>query len=640
MSLPTPVRRNPFRLLGFGILVATVLVAMAVSNPTAATPLREPNADDDFTLREALIPMRDGVRLYTIILTPKQLNGPLPILLQRTPYEAAAALGSKAHPTLAAVLGPRFSELPNYIWVFQDIRGRYRSEGDYAHNRPPRGQLNTTQTDESTDAWDSIDWLVKNIPGNNGRVGMYGTSNPGWLVLNALLDPHPALKAAVPVDPVGDLWMGDDYFHNGAFRLSFAVEYLYRMGTRADAQLAMAFSQSDLYSWFLQAGSARDIDARYFDQRQAFWRLAIAHPSYDSYWQHKAMAPLLAASQAPSIPTLNVHGWFDQEDLYGSPATFAALERREGTHETNFFVAGPWFHGQAWANGTGIGAMHWDEDTAKHWREDILAPFFAYYLKDGPAPALAKATVFETGTNRWRRFDAWPPRGLESRNLYLATGQRTSWTVPKELQASDSYVSDPSKPVPYQPRPIRRLVSDADGMAAWQSWLTTDQRFVDGRPDVLTYVSEPLNAALTVRGPVTAHLFAATTGTDADWVVKLIDVLPDDDPEQERLGGYQFMVAGNILRGRYREDFSTPRAITPNQPLEYTLRLPQVNHVFKHGHRIMVQIQSSWFPLYDRNPQVFLPSIMEAKPSDYHPARQTIYRDARHPSHIELNVTE
>lgn len=617
-------------------LLAALLVAILLLQ-TAAAPLREPNADDDFTLREVMLPMRDGVKLYTIILTPKNAKGDLPILLQRTPYEASATMGAKAHPDLNAVLGPRFAELPGYIWVFQDIRGRYKSEGDYSHNRPLRGPLNDTPTDESTDAWDSIEWLVRNVEGNNGRVGIYGTSNPGWLVLNALIGPHPALKAAVPVNAVGDLWMGDDYFHNGAFRLSFAVEYLYRMGTRADAQLAMAFNHHDLYSWFLKAGSAGDIDARYFDKRQAFWKLALEHPAYDAYWQAKAMPPLLSAAKTNSVPTLNVHGWFDQEDIYGAPATYKVMEKSDTANDRNFFSAGPWYHGQSWGNGENIGAMRWSEDTARRWREDVLAPFLAHYLKDGPAHGVAPATVFETGSNRWRRFDAWPPRQVESRKLYLGAGNSLVWAAPGG-EGSDSYVSDPAKPVPYQPRPIRRIVGDADGLAGWRSWLTMDQRFVDGRPDVLTYVSPPLEEPLTLRGTILAHLQAATSGTDSDWVVKVIDVFPDDNPDDDRLGGYQFMVAGDILRGRYRESFSTPRPIAANRPLGYELRLPQVNHRFRRGHRLMVQIQSSWFPLYDRNPQHFVPSIMHAKPSDYRAATQTIYRSARYPSYLELPV--
>jgi len=616
----------------------TVLLLALLLLQTAAAPLREPNADDDFTLREEMVAMRDGVKLYTIILTPKNAKGKLPILLQRTPYEASATVGSKAHPAIEAVLGPRFAELPGYIWVFQDIRGRYKSQGDYSHNRPPRGPLNDTPTDESTDAWDSIDWLVKNVDGNNGRVGIYGTSNPGWLVLNALIGPHPALKAAVPVNAVGDLWMGDDYFHNGAFRLSFAVEYLYRMGTRADAQLAMAFNHHDLYSWFLKAGSAGDIDARYFDKRQAFWKLALKHPSYDSYWQAKAMPPLLAANGGNTVPTLNVHGWFDQEDIYGAPITYATLEKNDTANDRNFFAAGPWYHGQAWGNGENIGAMRWSEDTAKRWREDVLAPFLAHYLKDGPAHGLAGATVFETGSNRWRRFDAWPPRGLETRKLYLAGNNGLSWNAPSAADASDSYISDPTKPVPYLPRPIRRIVGDADGLTGWKSWLTMDQRFVDGRPDVLTYMSEPLEQPLTVRGDIVAKIQAATSGTDSDWVVKVIDVFPDDNPDDDRLGGYQFMVSGDIFRGRYRESFSAPRAIAANKALGYEIRLPHVNHRFRRGHRLMVQIQSSWFPLYDRNPQTFLPSIMHAKPGDYRAAKQTIYRDAKRPSYLELQV--
>lgn len=617
-------------------LLAALLVAILLLQ-TAAAPLREPNADDDFTLREVMLPMRDGVKLYTIILTPKNAKGDLPILLQRTPYEASATMGAKAHPDLNAVLGPRFAELPGYIWVFQDIRGRYKSEGDYSHNRPLRGPLNDTPTDESTDAWDSIEWLVRNVEGNNGRVGIYGTSNPGWLVLNALIGPHPALKAAVPVNAVGDLWMGDDYFHNGAFRLSFAVEYLYRMGTRADAQLAMAFNHHDLYSWFLKAGSAGDIDARYFDKRQAFWKLALEHPAYDAYWQAKAMPPLLSAAKTNSVPTLNVHGWFDQEDIYGAPATYKVMEKSDTSNDRNFFSAGPWYHGQSWGNGENIGAMRWSEDTARRWREDVLAPFLAHYLKDGPAHGVAPATVFETGSNRWRRFDAWPPRQVEARKLYLGAGNSLVWAAPGG-EGSDSYISDPAKPVPYQPRPIRRIVGDADGLAGWRSWLTMDQRFVDGRPDVLTYVSPPLEEPLTLRGTILAHLQAATSGTDSDWVVKVIDVFPDDNPDDDRLGGYQFMVAGDILRGRYRESFSTPRPIAANRPLGYELRLPQVNHRFRRGHRLMVQIQSSWFPLYDRNPQHFVPSIMHAKPSDYRAATQTIYRSARYPSYLELPV--
>ncbi len=635
MTAYAPASTRPNRIVT--ALLAALLLAILLLQ-TAAAPLREPNADDDFTLREMMIPMRDGVKLYTIILTPKNAKGDLPILLQRTPYEASATMGAKAHPDLNAVLGPRFAELPGYIWVFQDIRGRYKSEGDYSHNRPPRGPLNDTPTDESTDAWDSIDWLVRNVAGNNGRVGIYGTSNPGWLVLNALLGPHPALKAAVPVNAVGDLWMGDDYFHNGAFRLSFAVEYLYRMGTRADAQLAMAFNHHDLYSWFLKVGSAGDIDARYFDKRQAFWKLALEHPAYDAYWQAKAMPPLLAAARTNGVPTLNVHGWFDQEDIYGPPATYAVMEKGDTANDRNFFAAGPWYHGQSWANGENIGAMRWSEDTAKRWREDVLAPFLAQYLKDGPAHGVAPATVFETGSNRWRRFDAWPPRAMETRRLYLGVGNALGWTAPSEDKGADFYVSDPAKPVPYQPRPIRRIVGDADGLAGWRSWLTMDQRFVDGRPDVLTYMSPPLEEPLTVRGTIVARLQAATSGTDADWVVKVIDVFPDDNPDDDRLGCYQFMIAGDILRGRYRESFSVPRPIAANRPLGYELRLPQVNHRFGRGHRLMVQIQSSWFPLYDRNPQSFVPNIMNAKPADYRAATQTIYRNARNPSFLELPV--
>lgn len=623
--------------------VAALLGLLFSSTLQAA--VRAPNPDDDFTLREEMIPMRDGAKLHTLVLIPKQHPSALPMLLSRTPYGAASRLRVKQVTKLDAVLGASVAELPGYIFVFQDIRGRNGSTGDFVLARPVRGAFNQSRTDETTDAWDTIDWLVKNVAGNNGRVGIYGTSYDGWTSLMALLDPHPALKAAVPVNPAVDFWMGDDWFHNGAFRPAYAFEYVHALETDQTSWSPFPFSQADTYSWWLTAGSPDDIGRRYLDEkRHKYWTLLTTRPTYDAYWQNGALDRHLAASKAELVPTMHVHGFFDQEDIYGAPAAYSALEPRDKANDRNFLVAGPWFHGQNWGAGERLGPLAWNEDSARHWREDVLAPFLARYLKADAKAAgasnLAPVRAFNTGSRRWETFDAWPAvPGTSVRNLYLQADHQVGFEIPDgKGDSSQSFVSDPNKPVPYQVRPARRIYDDELGNSAWKSWLVADQRFVDGRPDVLTYVSEPLQESVTVRGTVTAHLFAQTTGTDADWVVKLIDVFPDLDAAEPQMGGYQFMISGDILRGRYREGFDKAVAITPNQPLEYTFRLPQVNHTFKPGHRMMVQVQSSWFPLYDRNPQTYPATIMKAKPADYRSATHTILHSAKNPSRIELRV--
>lgn len=625
--------RGPRSLFLFACLL------ICCSPPQAA--VREPVVDDDFTLREEMIPMRDGVKLHTLILTPKQKAGPLPMLLDRTPYGAAGRLRTKQRTSMHAILGPGLAELDGYIFVFQDIRGRNGSQGEFLLARPVRGPFNTTQTDEATDAWDTIDWLVKNVADNNGRVGIYGTSYDGWTSLMALLEPHPALRAAVPVNPAVDFWMGDDWFHNGAFRVPYAFEYVSGIETDANGWTPFPFSQYDTYTWWLQAGSPREIGERYFDpKRHKYWTVLTTHPTYDGYWSNGALDKLLVKSTAQLVPTMHVLGLFDQEDIYGAPASYAALEPRDRANDLNFLVAGPWFHGQNWAAGDRLGSLSWNEDTARRWREQMLAPFLAHYLKGAPAHRLAPIVAFNTGTRRWEQFTAWPqPPGTKPRNLYLQPGNGVTWQAPTaERGTADSFVSDPAKPVPYQPRPIRRIYDDEAGHAAWRSWLVADQRFVDGRPDVLSYVSEPLREPVTVRGAVTARLFAETTGSDADWVVKLIDVFPDQDAAEPELSGYQFMISGDVLRGRYRTGFEEARPIAPGKALEYRFRLPQVNHTFKRGHRIMVQVQSTWFPLYDRNPQTFIPSLMDVKAADYRPATHKIHTSADHASRLELQV--
>jgi len=619
-------------------LVAVCVLALPVMVHAA---VREPSPDDNFTLREVMIPMRDGAQLHTLVLVPKQAIGALPMLLLRTPYGASDRLRVKHRTDLRNVLGAGLAQLDGYIFVFQDIRGRHGSGGEFVLDRPVRGPFNSSTTDETTDAWDTIEWLVKNIAGNNGHVGIYGTSYDGWTTLMALLDPHPALKVAVPVNPAVDFWMGDDWFHNGAFRPAYAFEYVHAMETNVNDWSPFAFDQYDTFSWWLTAGSPKDIGRRYLDEkRHKYWTQLTDHPVYDASWANAAVDRLLAASRAPLVPTMHVHGWFDQEDIYGAPAAYSAIEPRDTANDRNFFVAGPWYHGQNWSAGQRLGALDWNQDTARHWREDVLAPFLAHYLKSAPAPGVAPVTVFNTGSRRWERLDAWPrPAGSSPARLYLQPDQGLAWRSPTAARGvADAFVSDPAKPVPYQQRPVRRIYDDSEGLTAWRAWLVADQRFVDGRPDVLTYVGEPVTEATTVRGAVTARLFAETTGTDADWVVKLIDVFPAFDAAEPEMSGYQLMISGNIMRGRYREGFDRAQPLQSNEVLEYVFSLPHVNHTLKPGHRLMVQVQSTWFPLYDRNPQSFVPSIMETKPADYRVATHKVHVSATHPSSIELQV--
>lgn len=597
--------------------------------------LREPFPEDDFTVREEMIPMRDGVKLYTLILTPKQAGAPLPILLERTPYNATRAVGGAATTRLEVMAGHKFLG-GGFIYVTQDIRGRFRSEGEYAMYRVPRGQFNRSQTDETTDAWDTIEWLVKNLP-SNGKVGVWGTSYPGWLTLAAMRDPHPALAAAVPFNPVVDVWKADDWFHWGAFRAIYAFDFIYSMETRHGASSSFPYSPADLYSWMLQKGNAEALGVL-LDGRHEMWQKLVDNPAYGPYWKDCAADQWFDAPKR-LVPALHVHGFWDQEDIYGSPAVYAALEKHDRANDTNFFVAGPWYHGQHFAEGSSLGAIRFDEDTAKRFREDVLAPFLRRFLKGEAVPATAPVTVFATGTNRWGRFQQWPPATGKARNLYLQPGGKLSFTPPPESGQATAFVSDPAKPVPFEPRP--NWNGDYDNPSAireWRQWLVQDQRFVDGRPDVLTWVSDPLTEDLTVRGPVVAKLIAETTGTDADWVVKLIDVYPDQDPEDQTMSGFQLMISADIFRGRYRENYEKPTALTPNVPLEYTIPLPHANHTIKKGHRLMVQVQSTWFPLYDRNPQTFVPSIMSAKPEAYRVQTHRVHHAAGRATRIELLV--
>ena len=621
------------------LIAILCLVLLPLGAPRAEdTPARTAFPEDDFTLSEYRIPMRDGVELYTLVLTPKGAAGPLPVLLERTPYDASDVFGSRATTQLAVMRGPYFAG-KGFIYVFQDIRGRFRSGGEYAMYRVPRGAFNTSNTDETTDAWDTIDWLVKKLPGNNGKVGIWGVSYPGWLALAALREPHPALAAAIPFNPVVDAWKSDDWFHWGAFRIAYSFDYIFNMETDNTAYVSYPYPERDLYTWLLGKGSAAHALSGLLDQRHEMWPRLIQNPAYGPYWKDVA-ADRWFDKPTRRVPTLHVHGLFDQEDIYGAPAVYAAMERHDAANDANFLAIGPWFHGQQFREGSTLGPLNFDEDTAKRFREDVMIPFLKHALAGGPDPHLAPVTAFETGRNRWRHFDAWPA-GKSPVPLYLQPAGGLGFTAPPRDGGFAEYVSDPAKPVPHVQRPVLGVNYDDDqAIAQWRSWLVQDQRFVDGRPDVVTWQSEPLTQTLTIRGAPQVFLQAETTGTDADWVVKLIDVFPGQDPEDAARSGMQIMIAANIFRGRYRESLEQPAPIKANRALEYRFPLPEANHSFLPGHKVMVQVQSSWFPLYDRNPQSWVPSIMEAPPEAYRAARQRIHTSAAHASRIVLPVDE
>lgn len=583
-----------------------------------------------FTRTEVMIPTRDGVKLHTLIFAPEKMREALPILIQRTPYGIDGRDSDSVNRAFAELVRD------GYVFVFQDIRGRYKSEGQFVMNRPPRTDKSDPKaTDETTDTYDTIEWLLKNVKNNNGRVGVFGISYGGWTTVMALLEPHPALKAASPQAAMGDTWRGDDFFHNGAFRLSYGFEYAASMETTKDGHF-FQHDRYDTYDWYLRLGPLSNVNEKYFKGRIPTWNNFVAHPSYDAFW--KNLTPTTHINKV-SVPTLNVAGYWDQEDYYGALACYEAFEKYD-TNNQNFLVIGPWNHG-GWSRSDGdhLGKIQFNSPTSKYYREKIEAPFFAYYLKGKGKLDLKEATTFETGSNEWKSYAAWPPReNVTPRNLYLRADGRVSFDAPTDEgeTANDSYVSDPKHPVPYRHRPIQATYHPKG--SDWYTWLTEDQRFVHNRPDVLSWESDPLTEDLTISGDVVARLFASTTGTDSDWVVKLIDVYPEEWPQEMRMSGYQLMVVSEIFRGRYRKSFERPEAVTPNEVNEYAIDLHSADHTFKKGHRLMVQVQSTWFPVYDRNPQTFVPNIFEAKESDYQAATQRVFRSRKFPSHVVLPV--
>ncbi|MFL6278805.1 MAG: CocE/NonD family hydrolase [Vicinamibacterales bacterium] len=599
----------------------------------------------DYVRREEMIPMRDGVKLHTVILVPRGARN-APILFTRTPYDANVLTGHAQ----SAHLGPILNGYDNavdviveggYIRVVQDVRGKYGSEGDYVMNRPLHGRLNPTPVDHSTDTYDTIDWLVKHIPESNGRVGILGISYDGFLPLMALVHPHPALKVAVPMNPMVDGWRGDDWFHNGAFRQQ-NMPYIHDQQASRASEIKWWTDHFDDYDVYMDAGSAGELGRRHGLEQVGFWRKILEHPAYDPFWRDQAMDQVLAA-QPLNVPVMLVHSLWDQEDIYGAVALYKALEPKDVNNDKVFLVLGPWHHGQEIDDGSALGALNFHSDTALYFRQEILAPFLARYLKEGaPNGDVPPVAAFETGTNGWRKLTAWPSgcaSGCDIRRspLYLGAGLKATFAMPRAGDAAfDEYVSDPAKPVPFRSRPIQAIGYDPP--LTWAEWLVDDQREASGRPDVLAFTSDVLTAPVKISGEPTAHLVASTSGTDSDWVIKLIDVYPDEVAGDARMGGYQLMVAGDIFRGRYRESLETPKPIRAGEPLLYTFALPSANHVFLRGHRIMVQVQSSWFPLYDRNPQTFVQSIFWAKPSDYKKATQRVYHSPEHASFIDLPV--
>jgi putative CocE/NonD family hydrolase len=631
----------------FVLLALTALAIPAIAQDRTAPvggdiPAKfvPPTAAQDYVKREAMIPMRDGTKLYTVIVYPKGAAN-APIVLTRTPYNAKGRANRSDSASILATL-PLADEMfvkAGYIRVYQDIRGKYGSEGEYVVTRPVIGPLNPTKVDHVTDAYDTIDWLVNkaNLPESNGRVGMIGSSYEGFTVAMALLDPHPAVKVAAPESTMIDGWMGDDWFHYGAFRLAY-IAWLGSQTGYKGAGKAPPTGGYDDYDNFREVGSAGDWAKKSGYDQLPYWQRMVSHPAYDGFWQGQALDKLLAANPS-NVPTIWEQGLWDQEDIYGAITAWEALKSAQGKSGAklgnNHLVMGPWRHSQINREGRSLGPFQWNGDTAQQFREDMLLPYFNQYLKDGPAVTLPAAAIYNTGENHWDKFATWPlacETGCTSplKPIYLQGGGALGFD--KATTGGDSYVSDPSKPVPHLPRPVNF------GDGRWGDWLVSDQRGVDGRPDVMTYITEALTTPVRVSGAPIAAIFAKTTGTDGDFVVKVIDVYPAENASDPKMGGYQLPISLDIFRGRYRQSFAKPTAIPAGKVQEYKFRLPTVNHVFQPGHKIMIQVQSSLFPLYDRNPQTFVPNIFLAKKADYKAATVTIIRGGTTASAVWLPV--
>jgi uncharacterized protein len=623
-----------------------------------ARDFQAPAVERNYDRRVVMVPMHDGVKLFTVIFVLKGAHD-APIMLTRTCYNAASHVRNSSTPPARTLI----DELPlgdegfvesGYIRVYQDVRGKYGSEGPYLMTPlPVDSGFNSTGADDTTDGWDTIDWLTKNVPETNGRVGMIGSSYEGFTVVMALLHPHPALKAVVPESPMVDGWMGDDWFHYGAFRQP-NIDYVIGQMTARGNGLGVPRIGDD-YTNYLNAGSAAGMAREEDGADLPFIRVLEEHQAYDSFWQAGALDKLLAKLPL-TVPTMWEQGLYDQEDMWGAIHSYRVLQGKPNASQMNFLVMGPWFHSQINRQGRALGPFVWATDTANQWRREVMVPFFDQYLKnDGPKANTPPVWVYDTGADHWDRLKIFPISceqgcSVPSKRLYLAAGGKLSFATVQHADSNNRYsefVSDPAKPVPYRPRPV--LEKDGTG---WRTWLVTDQRFVDGRPDVLTFISEPLSASMKLSGEPVVHLIASTTGTDSDWVVKLIDVYPNRElgnldisgtlpgliAQPTDMNGYELPMATDIFRGRYRTSFEHPSAIEPDKPVEYTFDLPMIERTIPAGHRLMVQVQSTLFPLYDRNPQKFVPNIFDAKPADYQKATQRIWHTTDEASYISLPI--
>jgi uncharacterized protein len=633
-----PVSGTVFSIPAFDTTVRFTLgssgqaASFVASNAPGVTYIRRGDpvrhAFHDYVRTEAMIPMRDGVKLHAVILTPADISGPLPILLQRTPYgvnDTSRAWFFSQRPELARA---------GYIYVGEDIRGRYESRGKFVMMRPLADHHASKGIDESTDAYDTVAWLIGNVANNNGRVGVVGTSYPGFLAMMAGIDPNPAVKAISPQAPMIDVWLGDDFFHNGAFRQSYGYDYVLGMEsskvtTKVDYGLDSNHEPIDGFDYFLRRGSFLADVKQSGSKLLPTWKLFLEHPVYDSYWHQRAVEYAL---NSVTVPTLTVGGYYDQEDMWGPQEEYACLERHDTAHD-NFLVLGPWRHGYWSSSSRFLGNLDFGEPIGTEFRQQIEAKFFAHYLKGEPGFNLQDTASFQTGSDTWRFYAQFPPRDSHPTNLYLDAAELLSWQAPT-ASALTSWVSDPANPVPYRKRPIQPTYSEG---SQWYNWLTEDQRFAEDRRDVAVWKLPVLEHDLTLTGEVVADIFASTTGSDNDLIVKLIDEYPEDDPDP-KMRGYQLMTNAEIFRGRYLSGFDHPTALTPGTAYEYKFSLHDVDHVFKAGHTVMVEIQSTWFPLYDRNPQTFVPNIMKAAPHDYKPATISVLSGPGHGSFLQLPV--
>jgi putative CocE/NonD family hydrolase len=618
-----------------------LLVAWLVGAPSvgAAEPQDDPNAAwlaEHYTKFEHRVPMRDGVKLFTRVYVPKDDSTNYPVLLTRTPY-ALKPYGVDNYNDPAGSFATLAKD--RFIMVSQDVRGRHGSEGTFVHMRPFNPNKGPKDTDESSDAWDTIDWLVKQVPSNNGKVGMFGISYPGFYTSMGMIDSHPALKAASPQAPIADWFIGDDIHHNGAFFLSQNFNFFWWFEQKSDDPLRdggkkFVFNTPDGYDFFLRLGPLGNSESVHFQGRVPVWQDFLKHPNYDAFWQARNIRPHLKNIRCA---VLTVGGWFDGEDLFGALETYRWTER-QNVGLTNLLVMGPWTHGQ-WSGGSGdqVGDVKFHAKTSEYYRQKIELPFFRHFLKGDPNYTPTEAQMFETGTHQWRRFDVWPPREARAQTLFFhPQGRLALGSIPAAgSDAFDEYVSNPAKPVPF----TQEVTTDYP-----RGYPTHDQRFASARPDVLVYETEPLDEDLTLAGPLQAALHVSTSGTDADWVVKLIDVYqpdfpdPEPNPAHRRMGGYQQLVRGDVMRSRFRNSFEQPEPMKPGKVTKIEFTIPDVLHTFRRGHRVQVQVQSSWFPLVDRNPQTYVPNIAEAKPADFRPATQRVFRSANAASGITVQV--